>query len=373
MYNFSDWRWSLSIVVACTLSLAGCGKKDAQQKVGAPLSVTTLEIKTQQIPYVIEVVGRTEGSKEVEVRARVSGILEKRLYDEGTAVQAGAALFRIEKAPFEISLQRAKAALASEQARNGQAHRNADRLNELITRNLVSRNDVDNAMSIMRASDAAVLSAQINIREAELNLSYTNVVAPIGGIAGRALRSDGSLVTAGTESGLLTTLTQANPIWARFALSAAEHDALRAATKTTADLTAALLQSDGSVIQKKGRVNFAASIVDTNLGTVQLRAEFPNPGLTMLPGEYVRVRLSGGAQEAITVPQTAVLQGQKGPFVWIVNAQGQAEQRLVKTGAWVGDQWRVSAGLQAGESIIVDNLLKLKPGQALQTQAVAGH
>jgi membrane fusion protein (multidrug efflux system) len=128
-----------------------------------------------------------------------------------------------------------------------------------------------------------------------------------------------------------------------------------------------LLHKDGSVYQQKGRVNFTGSTVDATLGTIQLRAEFPNPGLSLLPGEYVRVRLSGGAQDAITVPQTAVLQGAKGPFVWMVNGQGEAEQRLVKTGAWVGDEWRITTGLVAGESIIVDNLLKLKPGLKLKT------
>jgi membrane fusion protein (multidrug efflux system) len=222
----------------------------------------------------------------------------------------------------------------------------------------------------MEASDAAMLRAQANIRQAELNLSYTQVVAPISGIAGRALHSDGSLVTAGTESGLLTTVTQANPIWTRFALSAAENEALRAATTKDTALLVELLHKDGSVYQQKGRVNFTGSTVDSTLGTVQQRAEFPNPGLTLLPGEYVRVRLSGGAQDAITVPQTAVLQGAKGPFVWMANDQGEAEQRLVKTGAWVGDEWRITNGLAAGESIIVDNLLKLKPGLKLKTDQV---
>jgi membrane fusion protein (multidrug efflux system) len=185
------------------------------------------------------------------------------------------------------------------------------------------------------------------------------------------LRSDGTLITAGADSGLLTTMTQANPIWARFALSSAEHDALRAATKNTAELVAELAHSDDNVATRKGHVNFAGSIVDASLGTVQLRAEFSNLALDLLPGEYVRVRLTGGVQKTITVPQTAVLQGANGPFVWIVNARQQAEQRAVKTGAWVGDEWRISEGLVAGDIVVLDNLLKLKPGQALKIQASA--
>jgi membrane fusion protein, multidrug efflux system len=178
------------------------------------------------------------------------------------------------------------------------------------------------------------------------------------------------LVTANTESGLLTTVTQGNPIWARFALSATEFDALRAATKSAAALKVELLHQDGSKFEQEGVVNFSGSSVDATLGTVQLRAEFPNKQLALLPGEYVRVRLSGGAQAALTVPQTAVLQGPKGPFVWIMNAEGMAEQRVVQTGTWVGEEWRIAQGLNVGEVVVLDNLLKLKPGTPLKPVSV---
>jgi membrane fusion protein (multidrug efflux system) len=328
-----------------------------------------MTVQAQTVPFVIETVGRTEGSKEVELRARVSGILHKQVYAEGATVPAGAVLFRIDPAPFEIALAREQAALAEEQARNAQSRRNAERIKELMNKNLVSRNDADQAISALEASDAAILAAQAKVREAELNLSYTKVVAPIGGIAGRALHSEGSLVTAGTESSLLTTVTQADPIWARFALSASEFDALREATRDekNAVLKVELLRKDGSAYPTRGKVNFAGSTIDASLGTVQLRAEFGNKGLALLPGEYVRVRLSGGEQAAITVPQTAVLQGAKGPFVWVLNGEGAPEQRIVKTGAWHGEQWRVLDGLKAGDTIILDNLLKLRPGQAVKT------
>jgi membrane fusion protein, multidrug efflux system len=342
----------LLALLVLSAALVACGKQSAPQ-VPVAVSVTTLRVQSKPLPFIIETVGRTEGSKEVELRARVSGILEKRVYAEGSVVREGAVLFRIDPAPFQIALDQARAALAEEQARNSQARRNADRIKELTAKNLVSR---------------SILRAQANVKQAELNLSYTQVTAPIGGITGRALHSDGSLVTAGTDSGLLTTVTQADPIWARFALSAGEYDSLRAATKSTTSLGVELIRKDGSVYEQKGKVNFAGSAVDESLGTVQLRAEFANAQLSLFPGEYIRVRLSGGSQDAITVPQTAVLQGQKGPFVWTVNAQGQAEQRIIKTTAWIGDQWRVTDGLQAGDVIVLDNLLKLRPGQAVKEQ-----
>jgi membrane fusion protein (multidrug efflux system) len=370
MLRVSRFVSYLFLLATVSAVLAACGKKEVQQSAG-PIPVTVLQLQAKSLPFVMETVGRTEGSQEVELRARVSGILEKRVYAEGSVVRAGSVLFRIDQAPFQIALDQARAALAEEQARNSQARRNADRIKELLTKNLVSRNDADAAISAMEVSDAAILRAQANVRQAQLNLSYTQVVAPIGGIAGRALHSDGSLITAGTESGLLTTVTQANPIWARFALSAAEYDALRSATAKNSKLAVELLLADGSVYPQKGHVNFTGSTLDASLGTVPLRAEFPNPGLTILPGEYVRVRVSGGAQDVITIPQTAVLQGAKGPYVWIANGQDEAEQRLVKTGTWIGDEWRIASGLAAGDAIIVDNLLKLKPGLKLTIALVA--
>lgn len=351
--------------------LSGCGgRQPPPQDSNEPVAVTAEVVRQQQIPLAIETVGRTEGSKEVELRARVSGILEKQVYSEGSAVKAGAVLFRIDPVPFEIALQRARAALAQARATQQQARRNADRLTTLLAQNAVSRRDADDALSALEASEAAVLVAQAEVRDAEVNLSYTRVTAPIGGIAGRAHQSEGTLLTAGTDSSLLTTLTQTDPIWVRFALSVAEYTALRAAgADDPAALAVELLGGEGITRALDGRVNFAASIVDPAVGTVQLRAEFTNPKLLILPGEYLRVRLSGGAVPAITVPQAAVLQGAQGPFVWIVDAQGQAERREVQTGAWVGERWHIRDGLVAGDTVILDNLLRLRAGTAVKWQA----
>ncbi len=362
------------LCVAFIALLAGCGYGDSTEQAGAPLAVTTVAVAQKPLPLVIETVGRAEGSKEIEIRARVSGILEKHTYSEGETVKAGQVLFQIETSPFEIALAHARAALAQEQARNQQARRNAERLTGLAEQNAVSRRVADDALSELDSSNAAMLAAQANVREAELNLSYTKVVAPIGGITGRALRSEGSLLNAGTDSSLLTTLTQADPMWVRFALSEAEYAALRSAELANAkSLALTVLDKAGAVRADRGKLNFSASTIDQSLGTLQLRAEFPNPKLAILPGEYVRIRLTGGAREAITVPQKAVLQNSQGPFVWIVD-DGKAQQRKVRTGAWVGADWEIQEGLQVGDAVIVDNLLKLKAEQPVQPHAaVASH
>jgi membrane fusion protein, multidrug efflux system len=374
MSHLDTCRARVRVVAVLTTAalLVACGQGNTSQQAAAndAVAVTTMTVATKRLPLVIETVGRAEGSKAVEVRARVSGILEKQSYSEGEKVKAGQLLFQIETSPFEIALAHARAALAEEQARNQQAKRNSERLSSLAKANAVSRRVADDAISAVESSDAALLAAQANVREAELNLSYTKVTAPISGITGRALHSEGSLVNAGTDSSLLTTLTQADPMWVRFALSEGEFGALREAEGRTASLSVALLQKDGTPRAGEGKVNFSASTIDESLGTVQLRAEFANAQLAVLPGEYVRVRLSGGARDAITVPQKAVLQNAQGPFVWVVGNEGQAQQRAVKTGAWVGAEWQINEGLQQGDTVIVDNLLKLKPGQAIQAKAI---
>jgi membrane fusion protein (multidrug efflux system) len=343
----------------------GCkGQADTPAPQGQPpLSVKTQQVEARQLPLTIDTVGRTEGSKEVQLRARVSGILEKQSYEEGARVTAGSTLFQLDRVPFEIALGHARAGLAQAKATQTQAQRTHERLQSLVQDKLVSRQQADDAASALESAQAAVLAAEAQVREAEVNLSYTTVTAPISGIAGRAEHSVGSLITANSESGLLTTLTQADPIWIRFALSVAEHEALRTAgARNPESLRVELVRADGSIHPAKGRVNFAGSTVDAKLGTVQLRAEFQNPDMSVLPGEYLRVRVSGGELKGVTVPQTAVLQGPQGAFVWIVNAQGQAEQRPVQTGEWTQDAWRIREGLAPGETVIVDNLLKLRPG-----------
>jgi membrane fusion protein, multidrug efflux system len=356
-------RFPLLLIVV----LAACSPGGAQDKKGADgpqaVSVTTIEVAPRAVPVSFEAVGRTEGSREVQVRARVSGILEQQLYNEGDAVKAGAPLFRIERAPFEIELAQARGTLAQELARQELAQQESDRLKRLADRRAISQKEADQAASGARQSSAAVQVAQARVRQAELNLSYTNVSAPIGGVTGRALQSIGSLVAPNNDSALLTTLTRGDPIWVRFALSEAEFARVRGADPKSIEVQ--LEMADGSPYGASGKLNFASSSVDATTGTVQMRAELPNPKLALLPGQHVRVRVLAGTQTAFVVPQTAVMQNETGRFVWVSDG-GKATPRPIRAGSWLGSDWVVLGGLKSGDSVIVDNLVRLRPGIPVQ-------
>jgi membrane fusion protein (multidrug efflux system) len=318
-----------------------------------PVAVVVAHISN--VPVVIESVGRAEGSKEVEVRARVTGLIEQQRYHEGDRVKASAPLFLIEQAPFEIALAQARATLLQETARLEQARREAKRLGPLIEQHAVSQRDFDDAASAQRVAEASVAQAQAQLRQAELNLSYTRVVSPITGITGRAEKSQGSLVSP--SDGLLTRVTQTDPIWVRFSFSEGELAQLRSGTAGAVKL----LSADGRPLGGAGKLNFAGSTVDAQLGTVQLRAEFANPDLLVLPGQFVRAQVHAGEERAVVVPQAAVFNGERGKAVWTVK-DGKALPAPVEVGAWVGDGWAVRKGLNEGDAVIVDNLLKLRPG-----------
>lgn len=276
------------------VALAACGQGDARQqekKKDAPaVPVTTIQVAPRAVPVSFEAVARTEGSREVQVRARVTGILEQQLYIEGERVKEGAPLFRIERAPFEIELAQARAALVQETARRDLAQQESERLKGLADRRAISQKEADQASSAREQSAAGVQMAQARVRQAELNLSYTLVRAPIGGVTGRAMQSVGSLVSPNAESALLTTLTRGDPIWVRFALSEQEYSRMRGGGTIEVQVELA----DGKEYAHKGKVNFAGSTVDAATGTVQMRAELPNPKLELLPGQYVRVRVLAG-------------------------------------------------------------------------------
>jgi membrane fusion protein, multidrug efflux system len=354
------------------LSLAACSQGDAKQKEAkadaraapAAVVVAALDVAPREVPVAFEAVGRAEGSREVQVRARVLGILERQMYGEGDAVKAGAPLFRIEREPFEIELAQARGVLAQETSRHALAQQESERLKGLADRRAISQREADQAASALQQSAALIQIAQARVRQAELNLSYTAVDAPIGGITGRAMQSIGSLVSPSNDSAVLTSITRADPLWIRFSLSEAEFARLRQSEKTKGP-EVSVEMADGSRYSGKGKVNFAGSTVDATTGTVQMRAEVPNPKLQLLPGQYLRVRVIAGTQTAIVVPQTAVAQNQGGRFVWVV-ADGKAVQRPIRAGDWLGGDWVVLEGLKAGDKVILDNLARLRPGAAVE-------
>ncbi|MDY0056414.1 MAG: efflux RND transporter periplasmic adaptor subunit [Methyloversatilis sp.] len=373
--RFSPLHTSFGFValIAAALLLSGCsGDKAEPPPAAAPqaLPVTVIEVAPTQAPLVVEAVAQAEGAREVEVRARVSGILEKWLFREGEPVKAGQMLFRIERAPFEIALAQARARLAEAQAVEEQTAREAQRLTGLVAEKAISQKEFDDARSASAVARAAVKSAEAAVREAELNLSYTQVTAPVAGVTGRAHRSEGSLVNTGSDS-LLTTIAQINPIWVRFSLSDNDLAAVpggRAAVRSFREVELQL--PDGSILPQRGRINFSASRIDPALGTLEMRAEFANADAVVLPGQFVRARVIAGERDNVfLVPQAAVTQTEGGPVVMLANAEGKVEPRPVKLGQWQGKDWVVTGGLQAGDRVIVDNLIKLRPGAPVAPRA----
>jgi membrane fusion protein, multidrug efflux system len=351
------------LIVLLVLTAAACTQGDAKQgekKAPPALAVSVVNVQPRQVPVSFDAVGRTEGSREVQVRARVSGILEKQLYTEGDSVKAGAVLFQIERAPFEIELASAKGALGQEVARLDLAMKEAERLKTLADRRAISQKEADQAASALGQSTAAVEVAKARVRQAELNLSYTTVAAQISGITGRAQQSIGSLVSPTSESAMLTTLTRGDPLWVRFSLSEPEYATVRGSE--TKDIQIKLETADGKPYAQEARINFAGSAVDAATGTVQMRAEVANPELALLPGQFVRVRVIAGSRQAIVVPQTAVMQNEGGRFVWLMGPDGKAVQRPIRAGSWLGSDWIVLDGLKPGDAVITDNLVRLRPG-----------
>lgn len=350
-------------LVACNKT--GSPQPPAQEAAAAAMPVTVITAKSQMLPGSLEAVGQAEGSLEVEVRARVSGLLERKLYEEGQKLKAGAPMFMIERAPYEIALQQAKASLSQRQAQLEQARREVQRLKPLAEDKAIAQREYDDAVTNERLAESSLAAAKAGIRDAELNLSYTLIKAPITGVTGRSLKSQGSLVTAGADS-LLGNITQTNPIWVRFSLSEAELAHLRESHKPEVRL----LSEDGKVYLNGGRLNFAGSMVDTKMGTVQMRAEFSNAEQKVLSGQYVRVQVVAEKVAAFKVPQSAVIQNEQGRMVWVARS-GKAIQVPVETGAWIGSDWVVHKGLSDGDQVIIDNLIKLSPDAPVAPQATA--
>ena len=367
-----QWLFAAGAIAALTL-LNGCSKNgDAAGGPGGagggmpPMPVTVIEAKPQQVPVLIEEVGQTEGAKDVEVRARVSGILTKQLYTEGDTVKEGATLFTIDHAPFEIALTQARATLKQGKANLERAQREAKRLKPLVDEKAVSQKELDDANTSLQTAQAAVLSAEAQVRDAELNLSYTTVTAPITGVTDRAEYSEGTLVTPGAATSLLTTMHIIDPIWVRFAFSESEARQMRQAGGKT---SVKLILADGSTYSETGKLNYTASTVSSTTGMVSMRATFPNPKSLLLPGQFVRVQVSVGEREAYLVPQAALSQTDQGHMLFTVAADNTVAPRPVETDGWSGSDWVVTKGLKPGDKIIIDNLMKMRPGAAVMPHA----
>ncbi len=359
--------------------LSACQDGNAQEAGAAfpPPAVAVATVVPHEVPVVREYVGQTMGSREVEIRARVSGIVEQRLYDEGAVVEAGAPLFRIDPKPFEVMVAAAEAELAQARAQHTRADREKTRLEPLAKANAVSQKEIDDARSEAELAAATVKLAEAALRDARIQLGYTTVTAPITGVSGIARKFEGALVTAGADS-LLTTLVQTDPMDVHFSIS--ENEWLTAQRERAAgklevpaesELDVRIELADGTVLDRIGHINFSAARIDTTTGTYSLRASFPNADGALKAGQFVRVKVSGATRpNAVTVPQKAVLEGPSGKFVFVVgrdeNGADIVEFRPVEVGEWVtnenGEQWVVRSGLAAGDQVILDNFVRLRPG-----------
>jgi membrane fusion protein (multidrug efflux system) len=359
------------LIPAAALALSACGKHEAPAAAGAtppPLPVSAIRVAAQRLPISLEAVGQAEGSREVEIRARVTGILEKRLYDEGAGVPAGKVLFIIDPAPYVLAVDQARAALQQEKSRRELAQVEVKRLEPLAAEKAISQREADQALATLHQAEAAVASADAKLKQAELDLGYTRITAPIGGVTGRALRSEGSLVTANTDSALLTTITQVNPVWVRFPLAEGDFNRIRGAEHSA---RVQVIGADGTVAADNGRLNFAASTVDAKTGAVQLRAEFANPTQRWLPGAFAKVRVLAGQQTAFLVPQAAVSQTDQSRQVMTVGPEGKVVPKPVTSSGWLGTDAIIVSGLNEGDMVIVDNLVKVRPGMTVQANVPA--
>jgi len=362
-------------LLALTL-LAGCGADSgaeggAAAMFGGPVPVKAVTVQPETIPVSYEYTGQTLGSREAQIRARVTGILEKRNYQEGARVKAGESLFTIDPAPYRAALARAEADVAAAQARLAQAQREAARLEPLHVTRAVSRKEYDDAVSAQAIAAADVQAARARADEARLNLEWTRVTSPIAGVASRSRASEGSLVSG--PDMLLTTVTQLDPMHVLFGIPDSERLKLRR------EMTEGILRlpddgrfrvtltlSDGSTAPQQGVVDFSDVRISGETGTAEARAEVPNPAGLLQPGQFVRVRLTGAQREgAFKVPQRAVLEGPQGKYVYIIDGEGKAAVRPVQVGDWSGNEWVIHGGLAAGDRVITDGVLKLGPGAAV--------
>ncbi len=351
--------------------LAGCGKnQSAMVAAPAPLEVTVLTVKPEQITLSKELPGRISASRVAEVRARINGIVQKRLFIEGGEVKEGDVLFEIDPAPYEAALESARATLDRAKASLASAQVQAERFKDLVATNAISKQNYDDAVARQLGFAADVAAGLAAVRAAEINLGYTRVTSPISGRIGRAEVTEGAYVQQGAAT-LLAVVQQLDPLYVDLNQSAEEVLGLKEALASgrlqhTAQGAAKLtvILSDGRAYPRPGILQFSDVSVNITTGTITLRGTVPNPDSNLLPGMFVRARLEEGTDPAaILVPQSVVSRSAKGDAtVLVVGEENKATVRIVQASRAVGNRWLISGGLKQGDLIIVDNLQKLRPG-----------
>ncbi len=371
--------WGLVVLLTAffaLVALPGCGKKEAPQA-RPPAEVTAMKIEPKDTPIAVEFVGRTESSHQVEIRARVNAFLDKRTYNEGSLVHAGDVMFKMDPKPFQAQLEAEQGALAQQQARLTTARANLARVKPLVEQDALSQKDLDDATGQEQAAAAAVETAKANVDQAKLNLGYTTISSPVTGLSSYARVQEGAYISQANS--LLTYVAQVDPIWVNFSVS--ENDVLKYRGQAAlgqiilpkegtyeVDITLA----DGSKYPQRGKITFADAEYNPQTGTFLVRATFANPNGTLRPGQFVRAQLLGARRpNGILVPQRAVQQGSKGHFVWVVSKEAKAEQRPVVVGDWMGNNWFITEGLNAGDVVVIDGGLALRPGEPVKIKEQA--
>lgn len=363
--------WPLAL---CALAAACSGKTEAPPP--SPPEVTVLTLAPQAATVTEEYVGETEAVNAVEIRPRIGGVLEQQAVPEGERVSKGQVLFRIDRQPFVAALAQAKASLAQAHANATQSERDLARVKQLSTQDVVSQQQLDAAVARHEADRAAVEAARATVRTAELNLSYATLTSPIDGVVSRALVRLGGLVTA--YSTLLTTVYETDPMYVNFSISEQRLLLLQKQLGRAPDQHSAtappfaLMLADGSQYPHPASLNFIDAVVDKGTGTLSMRLSVPNPDQLLRPNQFVRVRVAvQQAEAALLVPQRAVQQLQSKNYVWVVDAEGKAQQQDVEMGGRIGGDWVVQKGLKAGDRIVVDGVQRLKPGVEVNVQLPA--
>ena len=362
---------------ALALLLAACSSEAPPAP--PPPEVNIVTVRTQAVPNVIELPGRVQAYRTSEVRARVNGIVERRLFNEGSYVRAGTPLFRIGPRELIATANAARAQLARAQATAANARQVVGRYQPLLADQAIGRQEYDAAVAAQRTAEADVQAAQANLESARLNLGYASVTAPISGRARRAEVTEGALVSA-SQGTLLTTIEQIDRVYVNFGQSSSDLLAIRGdmgsgkvSVPQLERVEVQLILEDGSAYPVIGHLDFLDLSIDEATGTAALRAEFPNPNSALLPGQFVRARIfAGDRADGVLIPQRAVKLAADAASVMVLDAKNVATPRPVKLGAMVAGQWAILDGLKTGDRVIVDGLQKVQPGAPVRVAPAKG-
>jgi membrane fusion protein (multidrug efflux system) len=359
----------LATAFATALALAGCSKGGpAATGPGAagampPPEVGVITVRPTTVPLQQQLVGRLAAFRSADVRARVPGVLQRRVYEEGRDVQEGQVLFLIDPAPLQAALGQSQAALAQAQATYANAKAAADRARQLLPQKYISRSDYDNALAAERSAAAAVQQARAGVTTASINRGYATVRAPISGRAGKQQVTEGALVGQ-PDATLLTTVDQIDPLYVNFSASVADLERARRSGSGEGAAQVQVLLPDGTPYEHPGTLDFSGDVVDPSTGAVSLRASVPNPDKRLLPGTFVTIVAALGEREnAFVIPQTAVQRDATGAYVLVIGRDGKVARKDVSTDRQQGADWLVTKGVVAGDQVIVSGLQRVQPGQ----------